>query len=274
MDLDALLWRKPQLAIVDELAHTNVEGSRHVKRHQDVEELLAAGIDVFTTLNVQHIESLNDIVERISRVRVRETLPDKVLELADEIELVDLPPDDLIQRLREGKVYVRDQIGSRDSALLRQGQPHGAARARDARRRRARRRGDGRLHARARHRRALADPGPAPGLRQRVRRWPRSWSAPRSAWRSARACRGSRSTCIPPRHDSLSDDAKDRIAEALRLAETLGGEAVTLHAESDVVKELLAFARSRNVTRILLGRPRRRRWSGWLSEHVTGSAAQ
>ncbi len=96
MDLDALLWRKPQLAIVDELAHTNVEGSRHVKRHQDVEELLAAGIDVFTTLNVQHIESLNDIVERISRVRVRETLPDKVLELADEIELVDLPPEDLI----------------------------------------------------------------------------------------------------------------------------------------------------------------------------------
>ena len=111
MDLDALLWRKPQLAIVDELAHTNVEGSRHVKRHQDVAELLAAGIDVFTTLNVQHIESLNDVVERISRVRVRETLPDKVLELADEIELVDLPPDDLIQRLREGKVYVRDQIG-------------------------------------------------------------------------------------------------------------------------------------------------------------------
>ena len=92
MDLDALLWRKPQLAIVDELAHTNVEGSRHVKRHQDVEELLGAGIDVFTTLNVQHIESLNDVVERISRVRVRETLPDKVLELADEIELIDLPP--------------------------------------------------------------------------------------------------------------------------------------------------------------------------------------
>ena len=111
MDLDALLWRKPQLAIVDELAHTNVEGSRHVKRHQDVEELLDAGIDVFTTLNVQHIESLNDVVERIARVRVRETLPDKVLELADEIELVDLPPDDLIQRLREGKVYIRDQVG-------------------------------------------------------------------------------------------------------------------------------------------------------------------
>ena len=81
-----------------------------MKRHQDVEELLAAGIDVFTTLNVQHLESLNDIVERISRVRVRETLPDKVLELADEIELVDLPPEDLIQRLREGKVYVRDQV--------------------------------------------------------------------------------------------------------------------------------------------------------------------
>ena len=102
--------RRPQLALVDELAHTNVADSRHPKRWQDVEELLDAGIDVYTTLNIQHLESLNDIVARISGVRVRETIPDKVLELADEIELIDLPPEELIARLRQGKVYVHDQI--------------------------------------------------------------------------------------------------------------------------------------------------------------------
>ena len=96
--------------LVDELAHTNTPGSKNPKRWQDVEELLNAGIDVFATLNVQHLESLNDIIERISGVRVRETLPDKVLELADEIELIDLPPEELIERLRQGKVYVQAQI--------------------------------------------------------------------------------------------------------------------------------------------------------------------
>ena len=167
MDLDALLWRKPQLAIVDELAHTNVEGSRHVKRHQDVAELLAAGIDVFTTLNVQHIESLNDIVERISRVRVRETLPDKILELADEIELVDLPPEDLIQRLREGKVYVQDQVARAIQHFFSKGN---LTALRELAMRVAAERVDAkwRLHARARHCRAVACPGPAPGLHQRI----------------------------------------------------------------------------------------------------------
>ena len=110
MDIDAILARRPALALVDELAHSNVPESRHPKRWQDVEELLDAGIDVYTTLNIQHLESLNDIVARISGVRVRETIPDKVLELADEIELIDLPPEELITRLRQGKVYVHDQI--------------------------------------------------------------------------------------------------------------------------------------------------------------------
>ena len=109
MDLDALLARKPDIALVDELAHTNVEGSRHPKRWMDVDEHLAAGNDVWSTLNVQHIESLNDIVARITRVRVRETVPDAVLERADEIELIDLTPDELIERLKQGKVYAPDQ---------------------------------------------------------------------------------------------------------------------------------------------------------------------
>src|SRR5512139_3999266 len=108
-DLDAALIRKPALILVDELAHSNVAGSRHPKRWQDVEELLAAGIDVWTTVNVQHLESLNDIVGGITGIQVRETLPDRVFEQADEIALVDLPPDELLQRMKEGKVYLPQQ---------------------------------------------------------------------------------------------------------------------------------------------------------------------
>ena len=106
MDIDAILARRPKLVLVDELAHTNAPGSRHEKRYQDVEELLAAGIDVYSTLNIQHLESLNDVVAQITTVRVRETLPDHVIDKADEVELIDLTPKDLIQRLHEGKVYV------------------------------------------------------------------------------------------------------------------------------------------------------------------------
>src|SRR3954467_400791 len=109
MDIDAILARRPALVLVDELAHTNAPGSRHPKRYLDVQEILTRGIDVYTTLNIQHVESLNDVVAQITRVRVRETVPDSVLDKADEIELVDLTPGDLIQRLGEGKVYVPHQ---------------------------------------------------------------------------------------------------------------------------------------------------------------------
>src|SRR5207248_3410900 len=109
MDLDAIIARRPQIALVDELAHTNAPGSRHPKRYLDAEELLSRGIDVYTAVNIQHIESLNDVVAQITHVRVRETVPDKVFDRADAIELIDLTPDDLIQRLKEGKVYVPKQ---------------------------------------------------------------------------------------------------------------------------------------------------------------------
>src|SRR6202158_2206704 len=109
MDLDALIARHPQIALVDELAHTNAPGSRHPQRYLDVEELLTHGIDVYTAVNIQHIESLNDVVAQITHVRVRETVPDSILDRADAVELVDLTPDDLIQRLKEGKVYVPKQ---------------------------------------------------------------------------------------------------------------------------------------------------------------------
>ena len=109
MDLDAVLRRRPKLVLIDELAHTNAPGSRHPKRYMDVEELLESGIDVYTTLNVQHLESLNDVVARITRIRVRETVPDSVIDRADDVEVVDLTPEDLIQRLQEGKVYLPQQ---------------------------------------------------------------------------------------------------------------------------------------------------------------------
>ena len=108
-DLDGVLARHPAVVLVDELAHSNVPGARHPKRWQDVEELLDAGIDVFTTLNVQHLENLNDIVGGITGVRVRETVPDRIFDAADEVVIVDLPPDDLRQRLKEGKVYLPEQ---------------------------------------------------------------------------------------------------------------------------------------------------------------------
>jgi two-component system sensor histidine kinase KdpD len=267
MDLDALLWRKPKLAIVDELAHSNVPGSRHVKRWQDIEELLAAGIDVYTTLNIQHLESLNDVVARISRVRVRETLPDRVLELADEIELIDLPPDELIARLREGKVYIGDQIGRAIGNFFSKGN---LTAFRELALRVTAERVDAQMvdYMRAH---AIAGPWPAqerllvcvnesPVAKKLVRAAKRMADRAHIPWLAVNV--------HTPSHDALPDDAKDRVAEALRLAESLGGEAATLHAESDVVNELLTFARGRNVTRVLLGRPRRRRWSGWLREHV------
>ena len=130
MDLDAIIARRPQIVLVDELAHTNAPGSRHPKRYLDVEELMGRGIDVYTTVNIQHIESLNDVVAQITHVRVRETVPDAVFDRADAVELVDLTPDDLIARLKEGKVYVPQAGRARPRALLLSRQSDRTARAR------------------------------------------------------------------------------------------------------------------------------------------------
>ena len=264
MDLDGLITRHPRLALVDELAHTNVAGSRHPKRWQDVEELLNAGIDVFTTLNVQHLESLNDIVERISGVRVRETLPDKVLELADEIELIDLPPEELIERLRQGKVYVHGADRPRHPELLLQGQSDGIARARHACRSRPRRCPDDRAYAQPRHPRPVAANerllvcvNELPVAKALVRAAKRMAERARIPWIAVSVCDAG----IPR---SLSESAKDAIAETLRLAESLGAEVVTLNTDAHVAREILDFARSRNVNRIVVGRPRPRRLAAFL----------
>lgn len=267
MDLDTVLKRRPQLALVDELAHSNVIGARHEKRWQDVVELLDAGIDVYTTLNIQHIESLNDVVARISKIQVRETLPDKVLELASEIELIDLPPDDLVQRLRQGKVYVPDQAGRAIRNFFSKGN---LTALRELAMRVAAERVDAQM---TNFMRLHAIPGPwpaqdrilvclneAPVAKKLVRTAKRMADRQRAPWIAVYV--------KTPGYETLSDEAKNQIAETMRLAESLDGEVVTLHAESDIVGELIEFAQNRNVTRILVGRERPRRLTGWFRETV------
>lgn len=271
LDLDALLARRPQLVLVDELAHTNVEGSRHAKRWQDIEELLAAGIDVYSTLNVQHLESLNDVVARISGVRVRETVPDTVIELTDEIELVDLPPEELIARLRQGKVYVQEQIARAIQNFFSKGN---LTALRELAMRIAADRVDAQMTA---HMRSHAIPGPWPAQERIlvcVNEAPAAKSAVRAAKRMAERARlpWIALSVVTPVTESLPEREKDALVDALRLAETLGAEVVSVNAFSDVAGEILAYARSRNVSRIVIGRARARRWLPWCGrETVAGT---
>lgn len=257
MDLDGLLARRPALALIDELAHTNVEGSRHEKRWQDVEEVLDAGIDVWTTPNVQHLETLNDRVARISGVRVRETVPDAVLEMADEIELIDLPTEELIERLRAGKVYVQDQIARAVNNFFSKGN---LTALRELAMRAAADRVDAQLQE---HMRANAIGGPWPAQERilvAINEAPVSRALIRTAKRMADRARVGwiAVTVTSPEAEALPDADKDTVASALRLAERLGAEIATLHASGPVATEILDYARRRNVSRILVGRVRAR----------------
>lgn len=258
MDLDAILARRPALVLVDELAHTNAEGSRHPKRYLDVEELLAAGIDVYSTLNVQHIESLNDVVARITRIRVRETVPDHIVDAADEVELIDLTPADLIARLGEGKVYVRDQA---QRALKHYFSPGNLTALRELALRRTALRVDEQMRSYMREH-AIAGPWAA-GERVIVCLDPGPGSANtvRAAKRSAEALDAELIALYveTDRHATLSDAERGRLAEAMRLATQLGAEVVTVPGRS-VVEEVVAFARARNATRVVVGKSRRSRW--------------
>jgi len=258
MDLDALLARRPKLALVDELAHTNVPGSRHVKRWQDVEDLRAAGIDVYATLNIQHLESLNDVVERISGVKVRETLPDSVLARADEIELIDLPPDELIKRLHEGKVYVPEQARRAINHFF---SPGNLTALREMALRHAAERVDAQM---VDYMRAHAIQGPWPTRERIVVCIDERVDADRLVRVTKRAAerRGASWVAVTVETSTshtLSEAEKDRIAGALRLAEQLGGETTLLQGD-DVVATVLTFAAERNATQIVVGRARARRW--------------
>lgn len=249
LDLDAALARKPVLLLVDELAHTNAPGSRHAKRWQDVLELLDAGIDVFTTLNVQHVESLNDVVAQITHVVVRETVPDSLLERADQIELVDLLPEALLRRLAEGKVYLPAQaeraaanffstknlLALRELALRRTAQ-HVDADVRQYREQ------HGVQETWRAGERILVCVGPSPSSDGLVR----------SAYRLAV---GLRAPWIAAYVESIERDSdRARLEKHLRLAETLGGTVVRLEGHR-IAEALLRYAREHNVTRILVGKP-------------------
>ncbi|QRG09343.1 sensor histidine kinase KdpD [Xanthobacter dioxanivorans] len=259
MDLDAILARRPALVLVDELAHTNAPESRHAKRYMDVEELLAAGIDVYTTLNIQHVESLNDVVAQITRVRVRETVPDAIIDRADDIEIIDITPGDLIQRLKEGKVYV-PQTARR--AVENYFSPGNLTALRELALRRTAQRVDEQLLT---HMRAHAISGPwAAGERVLVclSEDPRAAALVRYAKRLADRLRAPWVALYVEtgRALRLGPAERDRIADFLRLAERLGGEAVTIPGGTRIADDVLGYARSANVTHIVIGKSDRARW--------------
>ena len=267
MDLDALIARRPQIALVDELAHTNAPGSRHPKRYLDVEELLSQGIDVYTAVNIQHIESLNDVVAQITHVRVRETVPDKVFDRADAIELIDLTPDDLIQRLKEGKVYVPKQA---ERALEHYFSPGNLTALRELALRRTAERVDEQLLT---HMQANAIAGPwaaserilvclsedprAAGLVRYTKRLADRLHAPWTA------------ISIETRRSlQLTDEQRDRLADTMRLAEGLGAEALTIPGVGRrIADDVIHFAQANNVTQIIIGKSTR----SWWFELMRGS---
>ncbi len=252
-DLDAALARRPNLLLVDEYAHTNVPGSRHPKRWQDIDELLDAGINVWTTLNIQHLESLNDVVQKITKVRVRETVPDTVFDRANEIVLVDFPPDELLRRLAEGKVYVQDTAARAVEHFF---QRQNLTALRELALRRAAERIDADLIERmqaqaiegpwAAGERILACIGPDPGSPAVVRAAKRLADLMDAPWLAVTVERPG---------SSLGEGLRQKLDEAMTLAQSLGAETQTLTG-NDLPAELLRFAKFENVTQIVVGRSR------------------
>src|SRR5262249_55382193 len=272
MDIDAIVARRPQIVLVDELAHTNAPGSRHPKRYLDVEELLNNRIDVYTTVNIQHIESLNDVVAQITQVRIRETVPDTIFDRADAIELVDLTPDDLIHRLKEGKVYVPQQA---ERALAHYFSPGNLTALRELALRRTAEQVDEQLLT---HMQAHAIPGPwAAGERVLVcvSEDPRAAGLVRYAKRlTDRLHAPWTALSVESRRTlQLSEEERDRIADTLRLAQALGGEPVTIPGgERSIADDVIAFAQANNVTQIVIGKSTRARGferrHGWVVQEL------
>jgi two-component system sensor histidine kinase KdpD len=267
MDIDAILRRRPRLALVDELAHTNAPGSRHPKRYMDVEELLTAGIDVYATLNIQHVESLNDVVARITRIRVRETVPDSVIDRADDIELIDLTPQDLIQRLQDGKVYVPRQA---ERAVRHYFQPGNLTALRELALRRTAQRVDNQM---VDYMRSHAIEGPwAAGDRVLVciEGGPRATAVVRHARRLADQFHAPWTAISVETSRSLraGTTGLDSVAEALRLAQSLGAETVLIPGQ-DVADAIIDYARANNITHIIVGKSQTPRWRQFFAASVT-----
>src|SRR2546425_6978889 len=257
-DLDGALARHPTLILVDELAHSNAPGSRHAKRWQDVSELLDAGINVYTTVNVQHVESLNDIVAKITGVVVRETVPDSVLEQADEVELIDLPPDDLLQRFKEGKVYMPDQAQEALQNFFRKGN---LIALRELALRRTAERVDAQMRVYMREHaidkawpageRLVVCLGPSPASARLVRAAKRMADRLGAPWIAAYV--------ETPAQTRLPQAARDGVIQTMRLAEQLGAQTVTLSGQR-MSEEILAYAHTHNVTKLIVGKPTRGLW--------------
>ncbi|WP_180898683.1 sensor histidine kinase [Martelella soudanensis] len=260
MDLDAVLERNPALVLVDELAHTNAPGSRHPKRYLDVLELLDHGIDVYTTLNIQHLESLNDVVAQITRIRVRETLPDSILDKADDVEIIDITPDDLIRRLNEGKVYV-PRTAKR--AIENYFSPRNLTALRELALRQTAQRVDQQLLSQMRQG-AIEGPWPAgERILVCVSEDPRSAGLVRYAKRLADRLHAPWVAIYVEgrRTQDLDDDGRDRVAAALRLAQNLEGDAVTVPGgDGRISAEVVAYARANNIAHIVIGKSSRSRW--------------
>ena len=266
MDLDAVLARRPKLVLVDELAHTNAPGSRHPKRYLDVEEILAAGIDVYTTLNIQHVESLNDVVAGITRIRVRETVPDSIIDRADDIELIDLTPQDLIQRLKDGKIYVPHQA---ERAVKHYFLPGNLAALRELALRRTAQRVDDQMVDYMRSH-AISGPwGASDRVLVHVDGGPGSVALVRHARRIADGLRGPW-TAIHVEGGGWREQARQTgTSEAMRLAERLGGETVTVPG-ADAATAIVDYAQSHNFTHIIVAPSGQAHWT----ELFLGSTAQ
>jgi two-component system sensor histidine kinase KdpD len=262
-DLDAALARKPGLILVDELAHTNAPGSRHPKRWQDMEELLDAGIHVYTTLNVQHLESLNDVVAQVTGVIVRETVPDRVLEEATEVRLIDLPPDELLERLQGGNVYVSDQARRAVESFFRKGN---LIALRELALRSVAERVDAEMRLyRTEHgiqrvwptaERVLVCVSPSPSSARLVRAARRMAVSLHAPWIAA--------FVETPASSRMSNAHRHQLWENLRLAEQLGAEPITLKGEN-AAQETVRYARARNATKIVIGKPTHPRWRDVVS---------
>jgi two-component system, OmpR family, sensor histidine kinase KdpD len=258
MNINGVLERKPQLALIDELAHTNSPGLRHAKRYQDVEELLNAGIDVYTTLNIQHIESLNDVVAQITGMTVHETVPDRIIDEANEIELIDLPPEELINRLKEGKVYVSEQAERAIQKFFRTGN---LTALRELSMRRAAERVDEQMRA---YMQTRAIPGPWPaGERLLVCISPGTINEHliRTTRRLADELKAEWFALYVevPGDAKLPQELRDRVARLLQLAEELGAKSTNLPGRS-VSETIIHYARRHNITKIIIGKSQRSPW--------------
>ncbi|WP_378956513.1 ATP-binding protein [Pelosinus sp. sgz500959] len=266
MDIDAILEQKPDIVLVDELAHTNIPGSRHVRRFQDVEELINNGIHVYTTINIQHMESLNDIVAQITGVIVRETVPDHILEEANSIQLIDIPPEELIKRLKEGKVYIPGQA---EQALKKFFRPGNINALRELSLRFTASRVDQDL-AEYMKQEKIEGPWPASGrVMVCVSASPFSAQLIRAARRLAGGLRAELLAVhieTPKRPFPMGDKERDRVARNLRLAEELGGKTMTVVGK-ELTVEILDIARTHNVTAIVIGKPHHSR----IWEFIHGS---